>query len=89
MNFLVLIFFVRKKVYGEEGRTRNIKKQPKMKKDYFTHSFQKQQTNKRTEKERKMAEREKAEDVLVEKQHFFRYITTGKTKNAKTGDHFF
>ena len=40
-----------------------------MKKDYFTHSFQKQQTNKKTEKDR-----EKAEDVrpnlLYEKQHF-------------------
>ena len=40
-----------------------------------------------------MTEREKAEDVLPnlldEKQHFFRYITTGMQKNAKTGETIF
>ena len=67
------------------------KKQFKNKKVYFTHSFQKQ-TNKRTEKKRKMAEREKAEDVftnlLDEKQHFFQIHHNRQAKNAKTGDHF-
>ena len=40
-----------------------------------------------------MAEREKAEDVfsnlLDEKQHFFRYITTGKQKMRKLEKPFF
>ena len=62
-----------------------------MKKDYFTHSSQK--TNKRTEKEGKMAEREKTEDVftnlLDEKQNFFRYITTSKQKMRKLEKPFF
>ena len=88
MIFFGADFFVRK-VKGEKGRTRNFKKQFKMKKDYVTHSFQKKKKKKkRTEKETNMTEREKAEDVfsnlLDEKQHVFRYITTGKQKNAKT-----
>ena len=95
MNFFgVLIFFVRK-VKGEKGRTRNFKNKFKNKKDCFTHFFQKKKkpTNKRTEKERKMAEREKADvvflNLLDEKQHFSDTSQQESKKNAKIGETIF
>ena len=58
-------FFVTKKCRekkDEQGISKNSSKIKRI--IYFTHSFQKQ-TNKRTEKERKMADRDKAEDVFT------------------------
>ena len=53
-------------------------------KRFISHTFFTQKKTREQKKERNMTEREKAEDVLSnlldEKQHFFRYITTGKQK---------
>ena len=82
-------FYVRK-VKGEKDEQGISKNSSKLKR-IMSHSFVKKK--KRTEKERQMTEREKAEDVfsnlLDEEQHFVRYITTGKQKMRKLEKPFF
>ena len=58
-----------------------------MKKDYYTHSFQKQQTNKRKKKKENGRKRKSRrclhQFLLDEKQHFFRYIPFSRNRKIR------
>ena len=90
MNFGVRGWFFRdKKLKGEKGWTRNFKKQVENKKDYFTRFCQKKKQEKRKKSEKwQIEKKQKMSFPRLKKQHFFRYITTGKQKCENWRNHF-